>query len=339
MPIVRAERDPALGATVVVCNPLYYTAGADAGMDRPAHVRAASGLAWWGSRLALVQDDAHFVALVTPSPFPSTRLLEVEAVPLPSGEGGARVFGDDRGTKHLKLDLEAAVALTRPGGDVLLAFGSGSSPARERVVVATPGTEPVVVQAPALYARLRMDAAFAGSELNVEGAVLLGDRLRLFNRGNGAPGAGRLPVNASADLDLAALEAYLFDPDVHTPPSPLNVTPFDLGQFDGLRLAFTDAALTPEDRLLVTAAAEDSPDATRDGRVAGSVIGVVEDEGERPARLRWAELRKPDGTLFLAKVEGVSAAPEPRGRVYLTLDADDPARPAALCVAELTGPW
>src|SRR5690349_10209421 len=60
----RAVRDEQMAAVMTARAPLTYAAGADAALDRPAHVRAASGIAWLGGRLAVVQDDASFVALV-----------------------------------------------------------------------------------------------------------------------------------------------------------------------------------------------------------------------------------------------------------------------------------
>jgi len=123
-----AAPQASLSARIVARRPLHYGGGADAALDRPAHVRAASSLSWVGARLAIVQDDAHFVALVDP------RSGEAEAVALPAGPDGKRVFDEVRGTKHLKLDLEASLSYRDASGTHLLAFGSGSLPARERIV-------------------------------------------------------------------------------------------------------------------------------------------------------------------------------------------------------------
>ncbi len=67
----RSTRQPTVidGARVLSRRPLRYDDGADATRDRPAHVRAGSGCAFVdipgvGRRLAVVQDDAHFIALV-----------------------------------------------------------------------------------------------------------------------------------------------------------------------------------------------------------------------------------------------------------------------------------
>ena len=115
-------------ARVVRRVPLIYASGADAFTDRPAHVRASSGMAWIGERLAVVQDDANFVALV------DTRSGQCEVVVLPAGHGGLRQFDDGRGNKRYKHDFEALVAV-RNNPTLLIAFGSGSSSRREHILV------------------------------------------------------------------------------------------------------------------------------------------------------------------------------------------------------------
>ena len=331
-PIRLAVRDPALSATVVRRTALRYAAGADPSLDRPAHVRAGSSLARVPGGLAVVQDDANLVALVAPDG-------TVGSVTLPAGADGRRQFDDGRGNKRFKLDLEAGFAATVDGETLLVAFGSGSLPARETVVLVR-GWErgapaATVVPTPALYARLRAAAAFAGSELNVEGAVLVGDRVRLFNRGNGAPTADRAAVDATADLDWPALLAHLRAPDAAPPPEPRAIVAYDLGTIDGVRLTFTDAA-TWDDRMLFLAAAEQSPDATRDGAVAGAAVGVIDADG----RTRWAPLHTADGLPFPGKPEGLALRVDgPDLSLDVVLDVDDPERPAELCAVALGGPW
>ena len=322
--------DPALSARVLRTRPLLYAEGADPEQDRPAHVRAGSGVAWVGDRLVVVQDDAAFLALVDPA------TAEVRAISLPAAEGGTRQFDDLRGNKHLKADLEACVTVPQGGAEVLLAFGSGSSPMREKVLIgrrldtADPSVE--LVEASSLYAALRAERRFSGSEMNIEGAALVGNAVRLFNRGNGAARDGHLPVDASCDLPLATLLAYLTDPR-ESPPAPENVTQHDLDAIDSLRLGFTDAAARGG-AVYFSAAAEDSPDATRDGRVAGSVIGVLDEEGGR-----WTLLHDDAGRLFEAKVEGIAFWRDRRDRLWAVVDADDPDRPSELCEIELLGRW
>jgi hypothetical protein len=322
--------DRGLTARVLRTTPLLYAEGADPSLDRPAHVRAGSGVAWVGGRLAVVQDDAAFLALVDPA------TAHVRSITLEAAHGGVRQFDDGRGNKHLKADLEACVTVPHEGAEVLLAFGSGSTPMRERVLVGRaldtdhPSVE--LVRAPALYTALRAERRFSGSEMNMEGAALVGDVLRLFNRGNGAARDGHLPVDASCDLPLAALLAYLADPS-GPPPAPSHVVQHDLDALDALRLGFTDAAARGG-IVYFSAAAEDSPDATRDGRVAGSVVGVLDDGGGR-----WTQLLDAEGGMFTGKVEGIAFWPDRPDRLWAVVDADDPERPSDLCEVALEGDW
>lgn len=325
-----ARPDTALAARIVRSVPMRYAGGADPSLDRPSHVRAASALARAGDRLAVVQDDANFVALVDP------RTGEAEAVALPAGEGGVRLFDDGRGNKRFKLDLESCLVGRVGGREVLLALGSGSTPVRERIAVVDdlegPAPAARLVDASALYGILREMRGFSGSEMNVEGAVVLpGGTLRLFNRGNGAAGGGHLPVDATCDLDLDAFLAWLDDPSL-PPPAPSHVIQYELGEIGGCRLTFTDAAAF-EGRVYFTASAEESPDATRDGPVAGSAIGVFDTDGSG----RWARVIGEDGAPFDGKVEAILL--RDARSAWLLVDRDDPDAASELCEAALDGPW
>jgi hypothetical protein len=327
-----AHRDPALHARIVRTVPLVYADGADAALDRPAHVRAGSGLAWIDGALAVMQDDANFIALAEPA----TGLCR--AVTLPAGEGGLRQFDDERGNKRFKLDLEACVVVPDGrGGETLVGFGSGSSARRERVVLAERvGDADARVDlrdASGFYARLREAAEFAGSELNVEGAAWLGGRIVLLNRGNGAAGDDCGPVDAICEVDWPALRAHLADPAAHPPPSPESIVAYDLGTLDGCPLNFTDAAAFA-DALIYTATAEASPNAVDDGPVTGSAVGIIDEGGAA----RFAVFEAADGGRFDGKVEGVARGPRP-GTLYVVVDRDDPHCPSELCEVELSGDW
>ena len=183
-----------------------------------------------------------------------------------------------------------------------------------------------LVQASGLYSRLRAENAFSGSELNVEGAVFIDGWVRIFNRGNGAWRDDIPPRDASCDIPWPEFEAYLRDPTRQTVPSIQQIVQYDLGDILGAPLTFTDATVT-EAGLVYTAAAEDSPDAVTDGMVAGSAIGILDHfKGNR-----WIELRNQDGDLIVEKIEGICPARGQEGRIYVVVDADDPARPSILC--------
>jgi hypothetical protein len=329
---VTATLDETIAAVVVAQSALYYADGADALTDRPGHVRAGSGLAAVPGAIALIQDDANFIALITPGEG------RARALPLPAGMGGLRQFDDVRGNKKYKLDLEACVAVETADGTLLLALGSGSKRRREQAVLVrgweAERPEVRLVHVPRLFESLRRERAFAGSELNVEGAVFLGDRLRLFGRGNGAVRDNVRPVNATCDLDWPTLLAHLESPDSAPPPAPTNVVRYELGALDGIPLTFTDGA-SRGPSVLYSAAAEASPDATRDGRVSGSALGVIDQMGHA----RWTPLVDPSGAVFVGKVEGVAAAGGAVDRVYAVVDADDPNTASVLCTVELRGRW
>lgn len=327
MPIIQAVRDATLQAVVQRCVPLFYTEGADPTSDRPAHVRAGSSLTWLGDRLALVQDDANFLVLVDPESG------DVRALTLAAGEAGLRQFDDVRGNKRFKLDLEACTTVPTAAGDLFLAFGSGSTARREQILILSPGSSsPTLKAANALYAHLRVHTAFSGSELNIEGALFQDGRVRLLNRGNGAPHDAVLPVNAIGDLDWTELMAYLQEPEAQPAPQMRTIQQYDLGELNGLPLSFTDATVT-QMGVIFSAAAEDSPDATADGRVTGSVLGILDDHP------RWIELYTEDGNLFTGKVEGICASRTSEKHLFLVIDADDPALPCELCEVKLTGFW
>jgi hypothetical protein len=177
---------------------------------------------------------------------------------------------------------------------------------------------------PEVYRRVT-DALALATRPNIEGAIADGERLRLFHRGVGAQ------RSAIVDLPLAVLDGAA--------PEPLGAQWFELGDLDGVRLGFTDAAVAA-DRTLFAAAAEDTADAVADGAVTGSVIGVINLIGAHgranPAEPRWTRVLGADGSPWRCKVEGIAIDEDLRGGWILT-DADDPAIPTVLGRIELGG--
>jgi hypothetical protein len=110
---------------------------------------------------------------------------------------------------------------------------------------------------------------------------------------------------------------------------------YDLGTLEGVPLGFTDAAVW-RGGTLYSAAAEESPDAVRDGRVVGSVIGVID---HAAAGARWAPLTEPSGRLFAGKVEGMVVTRDASDRLLVVVDADDPGAGSTLCSVRLRGDW
>jgi hypothetical protein len=329
-----ARRLEGASARIVGRRPLRYEGGADRATGRPEFVRAGSGLAWQvrdeQDVLVIAQDDSSFLAFLRPPDGP------VGAIVLAYAPGGVRVFEARKGTKKLKLDLESCAAIDKRRA---LVFGSGSLPVRERIVDLT-GELVRLVDAKALYAALRAERAFAGSELNVEGACRVGDRLLLANRGNGAARPDQPAVDGLCEVSLPALLAYL---DGRGPcPALENVRSCDLGTLGGGRLTFTD--LTPEERaekkgagrVFFLAAAELSPNAQDDGEVTGAAIGSLDLASNALALI---PIEDETGAPSRDKVEGLAIAPKRGGmsRFYAIVDADDPDVPSALLTIEVRG--
>jgi len=207
------------------------------------------------------------------------------------------------GNKHLKMDLEAAVVL--PDGR-LLAFGSGSARARESIVVVEPETGVRVRRAPGLYSRLRKHCETMGTELNIEGTVIQGDRLRLFQRGNGARVTGGRSGSPVFDIDLARFLRWLAG---SAPvPNVVDVLEVDLGSIDGVPFGFTDAAVEVDNRIACVACAEESVDVRGDGPVLGGRFGWLDDTGARVT-----DVIESNGRATPLKLEGIEPRPGSTG--------------------------
>ncbi|MBB2922128.1 DUF6910 family protein [Cellulomonas cellasea] len=295
--------------------------------DDGSPVRAASAVVAFGGGWLVAQDDATHAAWVRPDGVTPVRALPPVR--------GLDTFEEERGTKALKPDLEAAfvvpddllgdLPVDGPGGDgAVVLLGSGSSPARVRgCLLRPPGSadaEPLVADLAPLYAAVTRRLGVDADLLNLEGACVVGNVLRWFQRG--LPDAG-VPT-ASVDVDLRALLAALVG---DARPADVPVTGarrYDLGDARGVGLAVTDAVLLPDGAVLVSAAAEDTPDPRDDGPVVGSVLAVLDGGVVRDR----ADLPHVHGAV--AKVEGLGVV-EHTGdgvRLLATVDADDPTEPS-----------
>jgi hypothetical protein len=278
-------------------------------------VRAASAIAVLGRGWLVAQDDdTHGCWLVDGVGTPLRLFPPVE---------GLESFSESAGTKHLKPDVEAALEVPADGASSVLLLGSGSTPARMRAVLVDlleGDPRPTVADLAPLYAAVTRALDIPADQLNLEGACLVGDRLRWFNRG--LPTAG-LP-SASVDLDVSAVLAAARGGT--TTLDVLDMRRLDLGQVQGVGLAVTDAVSLGGEQVLVSAAAEDSPNTYDDGPVVASALVVVDGDGVRAT----APLPEVDGRV--AKVEGLSLLDwdGTQGRVLAVVDADDPSVPSSM---------
>jgi hypothetical protein len=147
---------------------------------RPSHLSAASGLACRDSYIYVIADDELHLGVFRTIDSGPGRLIRLFDGALPDSN-------PDR--KKQKPDLEALTLLPAYGGyphGALLVLGSGST--RKRRMGALLGLDeqgavcgpPHVLDLSPMLAPL--DDEFAA--LNIEGAIVSGDELRLFQRGN-----------------------------------------------------------------------------------------------------------------------------------------------------------
>ena len=317
---LQATLSSSLSATLGPPRPLFYAHGAYPLEDLPSHVRAASSVRRHGSRLVILQDDVNALAVLDPASG------KVQSLLLPSGPGGARVFDDARGTKRFKLDLEASIVL--PDG-TLVAFGSGSGEHREKIVTlaARQDALPQLLRAEDFYRALRVHAEERGARLNVEGAVVQGDRLRLLQRGGGKRGVE--PWNAILDLPLDPFVGWL--DGRRTCPPVVRIVEVRLGDVERVPFGFTDGAVTADGRLAFVACAEDTEDPLRDGPVLGCRFGWI-DADDRAAVV--APVVESDGRPTCLKLEGIESRSGDARVFDVVADMDDGDRPAE--IAELT---
>lgn len=290
-----------------------------------AFLSAASGMVVHGSILYVVADDAHCLAIFDLHGMELGRLIPLIAGALPT-DAGQR--------KRQKPDFEILLALPDdplPEGDLaggegvrLLALGSGSTAQRMRGAVidlpASGGGEATVrlIDLTPLFAALSPQVP----AVNVEGAVLRGGHLLLFNRGTMAH-----PASHILEVPLAAVLAGV-------PVSATLCAELTLPMCAGVPLTVTDAfqletGAPDGGRILLSAVAE----ATADSYADGALVGAAIVELNADFSVRTVEPLEP-----MLKVEGLSARVTEAGIELLCVtDADDPERVAGVYGGVLVG--
>jgi hypothetical protein len=239
-------------------------------------------------------------------------------------------FSAAAGTKMLKPDFEAATAVTIDGSEGVLILGSGSSGARTRaslIVADEDGPRFRVAELAAIYHDVAAAMGLRTDQLNLEGACVIGDRLRWFQRANVAAGAPTMCLDLSLAGLLAATGGSANRTDIG------RVRHYDLGHIQQVALAVTDAVALPQGRMLVSAAAEDTSNAIDDGQVIGSALALLDDEQV------IATVTIPPGPAGPYKIEGLALTERTADGVRLlaVTDADDPT--AASQVLQLRLRW
>lgn len=305
--------------------------------DDDTPVRAASGIAPCGDGWLVAQDDANHAAW--------WRHDEVTALRLFPPVDGHDHFSAPAGTKRLKPDLEAACSVTVDGRPGTLLLGSGSLANRTRAALVTVGPDGPTVRTAdlaALYDRVADAMGVAFDRRNLEGACVLGDSLRWFQRGDVRSGV----PDASVDVDLAGLLTAITGTDLHPGEVPLGaVRRYDLGEVtrtlgaggggSEVPLAITDAVALADGRVLVAAASEDTDDPVADGVVSAAALVVLDGTAVTAAA---TVPHRDDG--HPRKIEGLAISRERAGAIDLlaVADEDDPALASPVLHLTVAGP-
>ncbi len=286
------------------------TVDAPRGAHGGRFISAASGLVVTGDFLYVIADDERELGVFAVEGDAPGRLERFLPGELPA---------DPAERKRHKPDLEALALL--PG--MLLALESGSKPQRRGGVLWKLDRRGELCGDPRRLDLRPLYDSLDGEipDLNIEGATVAGERLLLFQRGN-----GRGAVNAVIELALPDVLRAWDDGRIGA-QSVNGIRRYEIGEVDGVRLCFSDATALRDGRVLFTAVAEGGEDTYHDGECAGSGIGVLDPDGDIA---RWEPLDPP------VKVEGIEAHIDgDEMRILLVGDPDDSTKPSPLLTARL----
>ncbi len=274
-------------------------------------MNAASGLVKRGNAFYVIADDQLSLAIFSLEKNKSCRFVKLLPGLLPR---------DHKERKKLKPDWESLVFLSTRE-DELLILPSGSTLNRCMGVFVELHDEELrslkKIDLSALYQQLKQNF----SELNIEGAVVVGSVLRIFQRGNGPSG-----WNAIIDLDLNGLTKDIQNLGFVTTERILNITDYDLGTLQGVALSFTDACFCVGDYLFFLAVAESSPSTYDDGEYLGAILGCIDKSGKIISHKELICPFKPEG-LWVERIAD-------QYKIYVVTDADDPNQVSSLYVGE-----
>lgn len=251
-------------------------------------ISAASGLAMKDGYFFIVADDENFAAKIDKSNLSRVKLIRLFPGELPKEKAPRKLA---------KPDLESLTPL--PSGHILC-VPSGSELNRCRGVIIGGDDSIRAVRFGTLYEEIRKTFP----ELNIEGAVAIGQHLRLFQRGNGKK-------NQNGIIDVS-LKDFL-DGEVNI----VSVKHLDLGMLNGANLSFTDATVF-ENLIYFLAVAEASESTFLDGEIKGSGLGAMNFKGEIVG-FKQLDLR--------SKPEGLCMDSE---NFYIVTDDDDRTKPSLM---------
>lgn len=250
------------------------------------YIAAASGLIQHEGHFYVISDDE--LSLLKFSLNGTSKLITIFEGTLPE---------EPKARKKVKPDFESIVMLNDGS---ILCIPSGSKANRVRGAIIKPDDSVKELSFVCIYAELTKRFP----DLNIEGAVVFEDKIRLFQRGNGMH-----HQNAIIDMKL---ENFLSDE--YKDPA---IRDIKLGTLDAIQLSFTDACLS-QGFFWFLAVAENSESTYLDGDFSGAIIGAMDLEGnihfEEELDLRF----KPEGLVVQGK------------DIFVVTDSDDRKKPSKL---------
>lgn len=205
-------------------------------------IGSASGLVYLDDKLYIISDSSSYLYEYHIS---DAKLNKIALVENPQ----------ENIAKKDKPDIEA-IALN--GKDLYL-FGSGSTESRNRLFKYKLKSGKVIAKdITDIYSKIKRQYNIADDELNIEGVILKGESIYIFQRGNGKIGKNGI-IYATDSAEDAKFEFI----------------PFDLPKIKNVSTTFTDAILVGE-TIYFLATAEDTTSTYLDGDVLGSIIGTID---------------------------------------------------------------
>lgn len=277
------------------------------------HLSAASGMWIIANTLYVVADDELVLGMFSMLDTEPGQALTIIAGELPK---------DAKQRKATKPDFESLTCLpgcARYTYGALLALGSGSTEQRKRGMLWPFDAQQQLVDKPQLFnlQALYQPLEQVFADLNIEGVVIQGDCLKLWQRAN-----NQYRDNAVIEYSLADLYAVLDAEQEIGNLQPQRIDYYDLGEVAGVPLTFTDAYALEDGACVFTAAAENTDNSYLDGECVGAAIGLIDAQRQ----LRWLKPVQP-----IYKLEGISAQQvDKQLQIYLVSDADNPEIPAQL---------
>lgn len=206
-------------------------------------IGSASGLVYLDEKLYIISDSSNYLYEYQ---ITDKKLNKIALVENPQ----------ENIAKKDKPDFEAIVKKD----DDLYLFGSGSTENRNKVFKYKSKSGKISAKdVSAMYSRIKKQFNFTDDELNIEGVILNGESVLLFQRGNG----------------LLGKNGIIYAKD-NSEDAEFDFIPFELPKIKNVAATFTDAILVNDETIYFLATAENTTSTYLDGEVLGSIIGTID---------------------------------------------------------------